>query len=89
VPAASTSEIVQSKLGSTLHLTGPKYAPMVLSRVNPLYPNTALDFGTQGLVKMSALISPAGDVVDVQIVEDCRTVSAKRRQPMEVRADYA
>ena len=69
VTVASTSEIVQTKLGSTLHLTGPKYAPTVLSRVNPLFPNTARDFGTHGLVRMNALISPAGDVVEVQIVE--------------------
>jgi TonB family protein len=69
VPVASTNEIVQSKLGTTLHLTGPKFAPAVLTRVNPLYPNTARDFGTHGMVRMNTLISPTGDVVDVQVVE--------------------
>jgi TonB family protein len=69
VPPASANEIVQSKLGTTLHLAGPTYAPTVLSRVNPLYPNTARDFGTHGLVRMNTLISPAGDVVDVQVIE--------------------
>jgi len=68
-PPVSTSETVQSKLGTTLHLTGPNNAPTVLSRVNPLYPNTARDFGTHGLVRMNTLISPTGDVVDVQVVE--------------------
>src|SRR3954467_826525 len=69
VPPDSTCEMVQTKLGTTLHLTGPKYEPTVLSRVNPMFPNTARDFGTHGIVRMNTLISRDGDVIDVQVVE--------------------
>jgi protein TonB len=37
--------------------------------VNPMYPEGARAKRVRGLVKMHTLISPAGDVVDVRIIE--------------------
>lgn len=66
----STAEIIQTRLGRTLKVTGPDYAPKILQRVNPSYPDVARQNHVEGLVKMNALISARGDVVDVQILED-------------------
>jgi TonB family protein len=65
----STAEIVQTRLGRTLKVTGPDYAPKVLRHVEPLYPDIARKNQVRGLVKMNALISANGDVVDVEILE--------------------
>lgn len=65
----STSEIVQTQLGSTLKVTGPDYAPKVLRRVEPIYPEVARANRVSGLVRMNTLISAAGDVADVEILD--------------------
>ena len=65
----STSEMIRTSLGDTLKVTGPAYAPKILQRVAPLYPGSARANGTSGPVRMNALISAAGDVVDVEIIE--------------------
>lgn len=65
----STSEMIQTSLGDTLKVTGPEYAPKVLRRVKPFYPESARANRTSGPVKMNTLISASGDVVDVEIIE--------------------
>jgi len=65
----STAEMVRTQLGRTLKVTGPEYAPRVLRRVEPLYPDLARRNHVRGLVKMNALISVSGDVVDVEVLE--------------------
>src|SRR5688572_22274122 len=65
----STSEMIRTSLGDTLKVTGPDYAPKVLRRVEPFYPESARANRTSGPVRMNTLISAAGDVVDVEIVQ--------------------
>jgi TonB family protein len=65
----STAEMIQTRLGRTLKVTGTEDAPKILRRADPTYPDTARQNHVQGLVKMNVLISANGDVVDVAIVE--------------------
>jgi periplasmic protein TonB len=66
----SHTSFTETSLGKTLYVVGPKYAPRVISRVPPVYPEEARAARISGVVKLQALIDPAGNVVETKILED-------------------